>query len=95
MTAEPCQHEAFEATVEVNRLMKASDGPVTGYSASVTIWCADCREPFQWIGVPIGLSPRSPAVSLDGRELRAPLRPASARPGFGEDGPSFHLVAGS
>lgn len=87
-----CPHEEFQALVEVARLTKVEGGPVTGFSADVRVFCADCSEPFVWVGVPFGLSPRAPAVSLDGRELRAPLRPASAPPGFGESGPEFRVI---
>jgi hypothetical protein len=87
-----CPHERFEANVEVNRLAPAEGRPPTSYSADVRVWCADCEEPFEWVGAPVGLSPRAPAVSVDGRELRAPLRPASAPAGFGETGPGFHIT---
>jgi hypothetical protein len=86
-----CQHENCQATVEVVRLTAVEGGPVTSFTAQVRIWCADCDEPFQWVGMPIGLSPLIPMVSVDGRELRAPLRPASAPPGFGQSGPAFHV----
>jgi len=66
-----CPHEDFAAVVEVNRLTKVEGGPVTGYSAEITVRCADCDEPFRWIGCPAGLSPRQPMVSPDEATLRA------------------------
>lgn len=84
-----CPHENFEATVGVHRLTDGDDGPVTGYTAEIRVRCLDCDEPFRWIGVPAGLSPREPRVSVDETELRAPLRPASSDPDFGLGLPGF------
>jgi hypothetical protein len=85
----PCPHENFAAAVEVNRLAEVEGGPVTGYSADITVRCADCDEPFRWIGCPAGLSPAQPMVSVDEATLRAPIRPASADPDFGLGIPGF------
>lgn len=92
MVADPdrsCLHENFEAVVAVNRLTAADDGLVTGYTADIRVHCADCGEPFRWIGVPAGMSPARPVVSIDETELRAPLRPASSDPDFGLGLPGF------
>ena len=86
-----CPHKNFDATVEVTRLTEMEDGPVTGYSTSIMVRCSDCDEPFRWIGVPAGLSPRHPAVSVDEKELRAPIRPASSDPDFGLGLPGFAI----
>lgn len=85
----PCPHEKFAASVEVARLAEREGGPVKGFSASIWVNCADCGEDFEWMGLPAGLSPREPRSSVDGRELRAPLRPVSASAGFGENGLAF------
>lgn len=74
-----CEHPNFTAVVHVARLTRSDDDPtVTGYSASITTACADCGEPFRWLGLPIGLNPAAPTCSFDGTELRAPLYPANA-----------------
>jgi hypothetical protein len=85
----PCPHEDFDVNVEVNRLADHDGGPITGYSADIRVQCAACGEPFRWIGVPAGLSPRGPMCSIDETKLRAPLRPASADPDFGLGLPGF------
>lgn len=85
----PCPHEDFDATVEVNRLTSEPDGPVTAYFADIRVRCAQCGEPFRWIGVPAGLKPDRPMVSVDEAELHAPMRPASADPDFGLGIPGF------
>lgn len=69
-----CEHENFEAQVEVNRLCREPDGPVEGMSASIAILCATCAEPMVFVGAPVGLSPRHPAINVEGTELRSASR---------------------
>jgi hypothetical protein len=88
----PCPHEDFRADVEVNRLTDVDGGPVTGYSADVRIRCAQCDEPFRWIGVQAGLNSGRPMVSVDETELHAPVRPASSDPDFGLGIPGFAVT---
>jgi hypothetical protein len=92
MTTNPdraCDHEDFEATVEVNR--HVDDPPVVkAYIADLRISCAVCGEPFRFNGVQAGLSPAKPMVSVNEQELHIPIRPASADPDFGLSGvPGF------
>lgn len=86
-----CPHENFAAIVEVNRLSNDEGGEIHGYNADIRVRCADCDEPFRWIGAPAGLLPGQPCVSLDETELRAPLRPASSDPDFGLGIPGFAI----
>ena len=86
-----CPHEDFAAMVEVNRLTHGDGGPVTGYSADITIRCARCDESFRFIGCPAGLSPGQPMVSVDEATLHVPIRPASADPDFGLGIPGFAI----
>lgn len=93
-TANPdraCPHEDFNAVVAVNRLCSVEGGPVDAYSADITVSCAQCGEPFRWIGAPAGLMPTKPMVSVDETELHAPLRPASSDPDFGLGIPGFAI----
>jgi hypothetical protein len=71
-----CPHENFACVVEVNRLCATEGGPVDAYSADIRVRCADCDEPFRWIGPAAGLSP---------------LRPASSDPDFGLGIPGFAI----
>lgn len=75
MNFELCEHLEFSARVAVNRLTATEGGPVTGYSADVTIACRACGLPFHFVGVERGASPREPRISFDGTELRAPIAP--------------------
>ena len=88
----PCPHEDFDANVEVNRLTAEPGGPVAAYSAGIRIRCAQCGEPFRWIGVQAGLKPDRPMVSVDETELHAPIRPASSDPDFGLGIPGFAVT---
>ena len=88
----PCPHENFAAFVDVQRLTASDDDPtVVGYSAEVTIHCVDCAEPFRFVGMPAGVLPNRPACSVDEREARLPIRPASSDPDFGLGIPGFSV----
>lgn len=92
MAADPdraCPHENFEAIVAVNRITAVEGGPATSFNADIRVECADCGEPFRWVGAPAGMSPARSIVSIDETELRAPLRPASSDPDFGLGIPGF------
>lgn len=86
-----CPHENFDAVVAVNRITPVDGAPPTAFNADIRVRCADCGEPFRWIGVPAGMSPAKPMVSIDETELRAPLRPASSDPDFGLGIPGFAI----
>jgi hypothetical protein len=87
-----CPHENFAASVEINRLTGEGGGEPGAYSADIRASCADCGEPFRWIGLQAGLMPSRPMVSADETELRAPLRPASSDPDFGLGIPGFAVT---
>lgn len=58
-----CPHLNFSANVDVNRLEDSGR-----FSADVRIICADCGEPFRFLGLPCGLDLNGAAVSADGTE---------------------------
>ena len=60
-----CQHLNFEAFVNVNRLFASGR-----FSADVRINCAECGEPFRFLGFPCGVDLNGAAVSADGTEAR-------------------------
>jgi hypothetical protein len=90
-----CPHVDFDVVAEVNRFVDREPEqeqipPASGYSVDLKVCCKDCREPFVWVGpMPIGVSPGEPRVSVDGTELRAPIRPSSAGTAFGLNLPGF------
>lgn len=68
-----CQHHEFAANVTVNRLEDSG-----GFHAELRIECAQCHQPFEFIGLPVGLAigPNGkPTASFDGLEARMPIRP--------------------
>ena len=91
--AEPCEHPDFMAQVEVNRLSVEEGGPLSGYSASVRVWCVHCNEPFVFhgYGLPVGIRPDRPTLSATGEEVHLPLRPQSSDPAFGLGMPGFAM----
>jgi hypothetical protein len=72
-----CAHENFRANVAIGRLSREEGGPITGFTADVTVNCAECGLPFRFIGVAAGSHYSEPRVSIDGTELRAPIEPAT------------------
>ena len=88
----PCPHLNFDAVVAVNRLNATDRTPADAYSADIKIRCADCDEPFRFIGLQAGLMPNRPMVSVDESELHAPIRPASSDPDFGLGIPGFAIT---
>lgn len=88
----PCPHEDFEAQVDVVRRTASDEDPtVVGYTTSIRVECSQCHEPFRWIGVQAGDVPDRPMCSVDEKELRAPIRPASSDPDFGLGIPGFAI----
>lgn len=71
-----CQHKAFKAVVGVTRLVEAEGAAAKGFTADITVTCAECHLPFRFMGLPAGSHPQKPMVSADALELRAPIEPA-------------------
>lgn len=75
-----CQHLNFRAAVDVHRLTDDTNpDSIVGYTSDIHIFCAECGIPFQFLGIPQGVSftNNKPMVSLDGTELRTPIIPSS------------------
>jgi hypothetical protein len=87
-----CEHHDFAVVAEISRLTKTPDAPVQGFTCDLTIHCMDCKEPFRFIGMSAGLSPREPMCSVDETEARLPIRPASSDPDFGMGIPGFAIA---
>ena len=83
-----CNHKNFTAQVNVYRMhegvnideiLKAGaveEPEITSYTTDIKIQCADCGMPFQFLGLPMGVSPTFPTRSMDGLELRQPIKPS-------------------
>ena len=94
MPENPCPHLDFIGDMDVTRLQdsEGEDGVTIAYTVSITVKCSECDEPFVWMGhYPIGDLPGDPAISVDRRELRAPIRPASAPENYGLGRAGFYL----
>jgi len=76
MKNQPCDHPSFEGHIAVNRLVD-----IGRFAADISIVCAVCGLPFRFMGLPGGLSPDHPTISVDGTEARLPLMPAGSSRG--------------
>lgn len=75
-----CLHVSFKVIAEVNRLTnedipQGAILPAVRYMVDLHVWCTDCDQAFEWVGPDVGVSTTRPTVSVDGTELRAPIRP--------------------
>jgi hypothetical protein len=75
--ADPCTHPDFDAKLILNRIQPDDDaaGMPRAFTAEVTVQCSACATPFMFPGMAAGLSYDEPRTSIDGTELRAPMRP--------------------
>ena len=70
----------FAARVNVFRLSDKEGGPINGYLAEITVSCAECGLPFQFLGLEPGVDTHGARVGIDGLEARIALSPQGARP---------------
>lgn len=75
MTDTPCAHMEFQAEVRVARLVDSGR-----FNAEVRIWCAQCRKPFQFLGLEPGIDLSGARVSLDGLEANLAICPEGSKP---------------
>lgn len=85
----PCPHLNFNCLADVNRIQKSETEPdvIVAYTVDVKIQCRDCGQPFEFLGLPNGMSFYQPTVSIDGQQARLPLvlpgtEPPSGLAGF-------------
>jgi hypothetical protein len=69
-----CQHEIFQIQGTVHRLTN-DIGQVNQYMADVRCFCEQCGTPFQFLGIPMGVSTHQATVSVDCTEIRLPIVP--------------------
>lgn len=70
-----CKHMNFEAKVGVARLED-----VGGFMAEIRIHCADCMQPFQFLGLEPGCDTQGARVSVDGLEANIAIVPQGSSP---------------
>jgi hypothetical protein len=78
--SKPCEHNVFAVNANIGRLSQTEGGPITHYVAEITVKCDECGMPFEFVGLPLGVSAYRPTVSIDGLELRAPITPPGTKP---------------
>lgn len=74
-----CHHHDFESNVSVFRLTNNEhpNAIPTGFNAEVRIRCIHCKQEFEFIGLPYGMSPAYPTMSADNKEARLPIKPCT------------------
>lgn len=78
MKPDDCQHMNFGAFVDVHRIPREEGGPVDAYQCDVRVVCVDCKLPFHFLGLPLGLDLHGAAVSPDRTEARLAIAPGAA-----------------
>lgn len=73
--ADRCKHEHFKAHVAVARIEDKGR-----FMADVTVRCAQCNLPFQFLGLEAGLDMNGARVSVDGLEARLAICPQGQVP---------------
>lgn len=70
-----CQHEVFNANVEVGRVVAEHDPThLIGFIVDLKARCALCHADLEFIGLPVGVSHFGPTCSVDGVEARLNAR---------------------
>jgi len=70
-----CKHESFAAKVGVARMEDTGQ-----FMAEITVHCAQCDLPFQFMGLEPGIDTQGARVSVDGLEARIAISPRGAKP---------------
>lgn len=68
-----CKHEKFVTESKITRLH--DEGKEDEFRADISIHCAECLKPFEFVGLPLGYSSNFPTANLDRTELRTPIKP--------------------
>lgn len=85
-----CAHEDFHALANIGRSAASDDDPtIVAYHVELQVRCANCGEPFRFMGVPAGWLADRPTCTVDEATLNAPIRPASSDPDFGLGLPGY------
>lgn len=86
-----CPHEAFAVRADVNRVTDNDGTAVIGFDLEIAVDCVACMSPFEFVGLPLGLSPARPTGTFDGLIMTAPCRPYGSLPDWGLDRPGFSV----
>lgn len=76
MTTDPatCTHPDFRVEADVHRILD-----IGAFVLDLRVTCAACDLPFEFVGVPGGLSYEQPRAAYGGKELHIPIRPPGTR----------------
>jgi hypothetical protein len=70
-----CPHMNFDCNASVGRISKGGEDPdvIVAYTADIIICCHDCGQPFEFLGLPFGMSFYRPTMSINGQRACLPL----------------------
>ena len=77
-----CEHHKFNASVKVVRIEDTGQ-----FMAEITIECAQCKIPMQFLGLEPGMDMGGARISVDGLEARIAIVPQGTKPD------PFHRIA--
>lgn len=67
-----CQHLLIGAQVNVQRLEDLGR-----FIAEITVWCASCKTPFSFTGLPLAISCDRATLNIDATQLSLPVEPGA------------------
>jgi hypothetical protein len=70
MGEQNCRHSGFLCELRMNYVEDTDS-----FLADIKITCAECRQPFHFMGLPRGLNMNGAACSVDGTEGRFAMAP--------------------
>jgi hypothetical protein len=78
-----CQHMNFAVAANVGRIKARDEDELpSAFTVDLKIECSECHHPFEFVGLPMGLSMSEASVSVDGLEAHLPIVPQGvAMPG--------------
>lgn len=71
-----CDHMQFHSTSNIHVIVD-DDFVVSEYRVDIKVHCVQCGLPFEFVGVPCGLSDIEPTTSYNRQELRVPIKASS------------------
>ena len=75
-----CEHEDFLVNADITRCTRSEeDQTIVAYYCELKVTCKVCDKPFEFIGLPMGMSPGQPRCSVNGQEARMPIKPVGER----------------
>lgn len=88
-----CPHEEMAIRADINRIndVPGPAGKLIAFDLELAVDCVACMTPFEFLGLPMGMSPRQPTGTFDGLTMTAPVRPHGSPPDWGLNRPGLSV----